>query len=284
MSVLYHYCSTNNFVSILSTQSIWLSSLSLSNDTMEGKLVAEIINRLSKHDGLDESSAKQLQDAVAFVEGIADGLGFCLSEEGDLLSQWRGYAADATGFSIGFSKEYLTTNTMIEQAQSGLRLLEVQYDLTAQETLVRPTYEAVKEILDSGSLKIVPVRMILDLRTDDEIEKALDEYKKAHMGLYMTVLALLPQLYALKATAFREEREWRLISYCLRNEGEKCSYRAYNDRIIPYSIFNLIKEAEPIKEVIIGPKNLTPIHVVEGFLQKLGFKDVAISRSSATYR
>ncbi|MCX5827610.1 MAG: DUF2971 domain-containing protein, partial [Deltaproteobacteria bacterium] len=107
MTVLYHYCSTSVFVSIIENRSIWLSSLNLSNDSLEGKLVAEIVARISTSDGLDQASSEELQKGVNFIEQIVDGLGFCLSEEGDLLSQWRGYAEDATGFSIGFSKKYL---------------------------------------------------------------------------------------------------------------------------------------------------------------------------------
>jgi hypothetical protein len=33
----------------------------------------------------------------------------CFSEAGDLLSQWRGYANDAQGISIGFYKPILQT-------------------------------------------------------------------------------------------------------------------------------------------------------------------------------
>ena len=33
---LYHYCSNEAFCSILKSKSLWLSSLSLSNDKMEG--------------------------------------------------------------------------------------------------------------------------------------------------------------------------------------------------------------------------------------------------------
>jgi hypothetical protein len=74
---------------------------------MEGKLVTEILALLAKDDGLDETDTQRLQQSAAGLEEVIDGLGFCLSEDGDLLSQWRGYAADASGVSIGFSKEYL---------------------------------------------------------------------------------------------------------------------------------------------------------------------------------
>lgn len=71
---------------------------------MEGKLVARALMRLAERDGLNPVAAERLQNAVAFLEGMFDGLGFCFSEDGDLLSQWRGYASDATGIAIGFSR------------------------------------------------------------------------------------------------------------------------------------------------------------------------------------
>jgi len=97
MMILYHYCSNTDFHSIIENRRILLSSLSLSNDSMEGKLVAEILARIAKADGLDQPATRRLQESVSRLEQLFDGLGFCLSEDGDLLSQWRGYAADATG-------------------------------------------------------------------------------------------------------------------------------------------------------------------------------------------
>jgi hypothetical protein len=109
MEALYHYCPTAAFHSIIQTRSIWLSSLTLANDTMEGKLVVEALTRLAQRDGLDRVAVERLKDSVALLEGMFDGLGFCLSEDGDLLSQWRGYASDATGVAIGFSRAHLQT-------------------------------------------------------------------------------------------------------------------------------------------------------------------------------
>jgi hypothetical protein len=107
MDTLYHYCSTASFHAITQSHALWLSSLSLSNDTMEGKLVARAIARLAERDSLESKGFRLLQRIIVLLELAFDGLGFCLSEKDDLLSQWRGYAADATGVSIGFSKEYL---------------------------------------------------------------------------------------------------------------------------------------------------------------------------------
>ena len=54
MTTLCHYCSNNAFHSIMASHSIWLSSLSLSNDTMEGKLVARTFAQRAKDEGLDD--------------------------------------------------------------------------------------------------------------------------------------------------------------------------------------------------------------------------------------
>ena len=49
-NTLYHYCSTESFVSMVRGASLWLSSLSLSNDTMEGRLVNAAVMRLAARD------------------------------------------------------------------------------------------------------------------------------------------------------------------------------------------------------------------------------------------
>lgn len=99
---LYHYCSNEVFFSIVDRREIWLSSLNLSNDSMEGKLLSSVILQLASDDGLQADHLRLLREQVEYLEGYFDGLGFCLSERGDLLSQWRGYAADGAGVSIGF--------------------------------------------------------------------------------------------------------------------------------------------------------------------------------------
>lgn len=212
MEILYHYCSTATFHSIVDTRSVRLSSLSLSNDTLEGKLVANAVAQLAKRDDLSQATSLRLQDYLNFFEKIFDGLGFCLSEDGDVLSQWRGYAADATGVAIGFSRAYLE-------------------------------------------------------------------------WLSMMLLMLFPKLYLLKSPAFREEREWRLLSHSLLRGDEVLSYRPLPDRLAPFRAYELLEmQRQPIVEVVLGPKHLTPATVIEGFLKQCGFGTVSVKRSGASYR
>ena len=286
MTILYHYCSNNAFHSIIENRRIWLSSLSLSNDSMEGKLVAEILARIAKADGLDQAATHRLQDTVSGLEKVIDGLGFCLSEEGDLLSQWRGYAADATGVSIGFSKDYLEQFAEASRSKkSGFMLQRVEYDLEIQESLIEPTYRRIKELINEGAFKFPGKRTLLDARSDDEVERDNEKIKSAFSRLSMTVLTLFTELFLLKTSAFREEREWRLISHFVKGGDDTCSFRSLNDRIVPFREFDLLEsENGSIVEVILGPKNITPSYVIESFLKQHGFANVKISRSKASYR
>lgn len=287
MTILYHYCSNNAFHSIIANRKILLSSLSLSNDSMEGKLVVEILARIAKADGLDQAATQRLQQLVSGLVQVIDGLGFCLSEEGDLLSQWRGYAADATGVSIGFSKDYLEqfAEASLAEDKPGFTLQRVEYDPEIQESLIKPTYIEIKKLINEGAFKFPGKRTILDARSDDEVKKDNEKIKGLFSRLSMTVLTLFAKLFLLKTSAFREEREWRLISYFVKMGADMCSFHALNDRIVPYREFKLFElEDGPIVKVILGPKNTTPNYVIDSFLRQRGFPNVAILRSEATYR
>jgi hypothetical protein len=204
--VLYHYCSTAAFHAIAETRSIRLSSLTLANDTMEGRIVASAVTRLAKQDSLDARATERLLNFMAAFEEVFHGLGFCLSEEGDLLSQWRGYAADATGVAIGFSSSYLQWLSEAKKTADvrGFTLQQVRYDAKEHASEVEPTYREIRKLIDEGAFRS-QVFSLLDSRTEEEKateKKAIDE---KFWKLSFTVLSLFPKLYVLKSPAFREE-------------------------------------------------------------------------------
>ncbi|MCG8549285.1 MAG: DUF2971 domain-containing protein [Desulfobacterales bacterium] len=288
METLYHYCSVNTFHSIIKGKAIWLSSLSLSNDSLEGKIVSEVISHLANEEKLDPATIKRLKEYIGYLEQSIDGLGFCLSEESDLLSQWRGYANDATGFSIGFSKNYLEElagEYKTNKQTNGFRIQQVEYDQVKHIELVKPTFKKIKEQIANGAFQIPGLRGILDTRTDEEFEEETKKIKAASKSLSIQVLMLYEQLFRLKSHAFKEEKEWRLLSPRLQSGDDNCKYRATHNSLIPYRSYKIGKSAfNPIVEVIIGPKNMTPSNVVEGFLISNGFTDVKVVKSKASYR
>jgi hypothetical protein len=284
MKVLYHYCSTEAFHAIVESRSLRLSSLSLSNDTLEGKLVGNTFLRLAKRDKLDKTSIQQLQHYMEIVERGYDGLGFCLSEVGDLLSQWRGYASDATGVSIGFSREYL--EWLAEAARSeltpGFTVETVHYDSKVHEAEIEPAFLEVKKLIKGGAFRVPRIRLP-ETRTDEEIQRALENNTGRRAKVFAKLLKLFPKFFLLKSHAFSEEREWRLLSD--HAPSVKCSYRTLPNRIVPYRSFELLElRRQPIVEIVLGPKHLTPIKVVEDFLKERGFGTVLVKVSEASYR
>ena len=64
------------------------------------------------------------------------------------------------------------------------------------------------------------------------------------------------QLFFLKSSAFREEREWRVLSYLTTDGEDDCLHRVVDNRIVPYLKVELVElERSPIVEVILGPKH-----------------------------
>lgn len=286
MDVLYHYCPAQTFHSIIQSRVIWLSSLTLSNDSMEGKLVAKTIERIAEKEGLDHDAVERLKRVLSFSEGMFDGLGFCLSEDGDILSQWRGYAADASGVAIGFSKPYLRSLAALarENDTPGFSLAQVEYSLLGHETQIEPTYSKMKKFLEEGAFKPV-FRTLLDNRTEEEIKAEQTKIDQASRDILLTTLELLPKLFFLKTSAFEEEREWRLVSILVRDQADDCLYRSTADRIIPYRKYELARtDIAPIVDVVLGPKHQTPPNLVVDFLKHNGFGEVRVRNSKATYR
>lgn len=287
MDTLYHYCSNDSFAAIVRTRSVWLSSLSLSNDTMEGRLVNSTLMRLAESDDLDADSRDKLKASVDFIERMFDGLGFCLSEDGDLLSQWRGYADDARGVSVGFSRKYLEqlADSSKGKSTAGFALYKVAYKPNVHDSKVEPTYRELRHLIDAGAFKLPRTRSLLDTRSEDEIAKEDERVRRVHSALFRKLLELFPHLFEMKTSAFKEEREWRLVSILLRNITDQCLYRAARDRIVPYRAFDLSPSDIPaIGKVVLGPRNETPTIVVESMLNQTGFGEVEVRRSDATYR
>ncbi len=285
--ILYHYCSNEAFMSIVKSRSIWLSSLSLSNDSMEGKWLRNIFSSICTDEKLNEHLKKQVMEQFSILENLIDGLGFCLSEYGDMLSQWRGYASDGAGVCVGFPKKYFEklAEADADQQDQLPRIIEVEYDLEEQKKITAPTYGEVKKLIDEGAFNFVGRRMLLDSRTDEEIAKADKKQKEAFYKLAARVLVHFPDLYRLKNPAFREEKEWRLISYLVKNTDDQFEIRPSFDRIIPYRKFD-VPESEngPISQVILGPKNITPVYLVEAMLKQRGYTHATVRQSTSSYR
>lgn len=285
---LYHYCSAQTFHALFSSNqpTIRLSSLSLSNDSMEGIWLRKVFGELCIEEGLGIENVTAATNYLESLTGKVDGLGFCMSAQADMLSQWRGYADDAKGFCVGFSRSYLETlHNMKPNHLGGVKLEEVIYSRNEQVALLKPMVQSVRTAIERGAFRQTPpFRMVLDSRSDEEIAQESANWREALNQLGISFFEAYLYMFRLKNFAFQEEREWRLLALFTLDQGG-LQYYAKSDRLVPYaSLFLNSPSSDAIKEVIIGPRNITPISVVEGFLKSTGFSNATVRKSDASYR
>lgn len=302
--ILYHYCSTAAFHSIISSRSIRLSALALSNDSMEGKMLIDAFTRLAKNDELEREKPDFILKILELHHQTNEGFGFCLSSERDLLSQWRGYADDGRGVAIGFSKAWLEQLTE-EPKRSRRELLElkkVEYDLSEPYQEVQRLYDDYKRAMSEGvHLEVKRYSWISPRTSDQEVKRHASITAQLDLDTMMITSAFQ---FALKASAFHEEKEWRLLrSVDIRQDesnmgiASKVKYAPKGDRMVAYVDYQLddmdvdligalnfggsTMKLKPIIEVILGPKHRTPKHMVEQFLRSKGF-NVHVAKSAAS--
>ena len=279
---LYHYCSTITMHSIVKNKSIWLSSLNLSNDSSEGMMIRHSLEEMSDKEGMGLVFKTNIRTWYSILfEDAVHALGFCVSEEGDLLSQWRGYGADGAGVSIGFNKSCIEALAVPRNSAASRELYfqKMRYELVPETSKVQQLYETIKATF--LSMLGAPLGEMSPESMTELVVATLPG--RESLKLFSE---LLRHAYFTKSKAFSEEQEWRLLTYYEHLVvGSECDYRATVDKLIPYVNipFNMTGH-DPILEVVLGPKNKTPISVMKDYLSDSGFYQVTVTKSQCSYR
>ena len=280
--ILYHNCSAAKFVSIVESKKLRFTDVRLSNDEMEGRWLTHMILEYINEQNYPEGLSKFLKSYYKVLDDSLYGMmSFCMSEEPDLLSQWRGYADNARGFCIGFET-------------SKFQNLVTDIPSTRLEKLKKVSYD------HADSRKGYPVKLLDSHKDIVEITEYLDKIKNFDIdyrdplnsmpdltpdldAIFEPLLSALgePSLYSfeVKNPAFSEEKEWRAFA---SSTQQYSGFIAGENRIVPYIDFASKLGHLPICEVIIGPRNITPDEILKNILSDKG--NINIYRSRATYR
>jgi hypothetical protein len=202
-------------------------------------------------------------------------LASCFSQSKDILSQWRAYSNDGNGYAIGFKAS--------ELVQLSVRPLKVLYDEKKQ----------IKEV--ASILKAI-----------HEVESEIDQADRYGGGFFEACVRIAYDLAAFKNPAFAEEKEIRFIhllnfeksnkflklvdaggtSYGESIEGTEVKFRMTGNLPIPYIDLDFTNNGNvnPIKKVILGPKNDSLPTAISVFLETINIGNVEIEKSRASYR
>jgi len=286
---LYHYCSSEAFHAIITGRKIRLSALNLSNDTMEGKMLSKIIGTYSTKDNLNNEAHEKLVRHLDRFQEIFCGLGFCLSSEGDLLSQWRGYADNGRGLSIGFSRDSIKKiedNYTGTEYDFGVSLCQVKYKDDEHECELRQHYDELRNLITSDEYRIKQRRITLAelMSVHSHKPDSNTSYSTIQNQFLKKLIKMQPCLFSLKSSAFAEEKEWRLVSLRFEDKLSDCGFSPNEGKIVPYFEIELPDHETTITEVILGPKHETSISTIDELLKKCGFENVKVKKSKASYR
>lgn len=253
---------------------------------MEGKLLSGTLLQLAAEKQLSRAGTELLKDNLALLETLLFGLGMCVSEEDDLLSQWRGYANDASGFALGFATNYLRE---LGEAEN-FSLVDIVYEPKKQRDMLEPAFDDMTPHIASLSPRGL-LWMTDQERTDLSAGVTPERIKQEQEAFWKKLFSLSFSMYRLKTNAFKEELEWRLVALSPTQtyKGAKRSfetlYRCDGARVIPYREVKLEPlSTGPIVDVVLGPKNQTPVDVICRFLRDSGFDVQYVRQSVATYR
>ena len=149
---IYHYCDVETFMNIVKSKSIWMSHHSSMNDYSESSwfynlLIEKANNIVSK----DKSKLELLNGFIQhFFINIKDYFLTCFSENGDSLSQWRAYADDGKGVSIGFATQAFNVPHSIPSLnaiQPNIGIFRVSYNKQEQNRLAE---DIISKVISSN--------------------------------------------------------------------------------------------------------------------------------------
>jgi len=275
--IIYHYCSADTFNAICTNKTIRLCDIFSMNDSMEMhwgysiwiKVASELVLEFG-HEFIDAI------DEIIHTSGMKClVLASCFSLEGDVLSQWRAYADDATGYCLGFSAEDLL--------QLDVRALRVEYN---EEKQIKELKNIIKSLYE------VEQEFPLDYKYGEDFTN--------------TCIRIAYDLSAYKNPAFQEEKEIRLVHLLnfqesngslklidsggtyFGKEGRPNKVKFLMSQNMPKTYidvdFSNTNQVVPIKKVIIGPKNNVLKTAISIYLETLNIGSVQVEKSSASYR
>ncbi|MFB9863407.1 DUF2971 domain-containing protein [Rufibacter immobilis] len=229
------------------------------NDSSEYDDAIEFISKVLKEDyGIEDAEHQLTYETQELDKGNV--YSFSLSEEEDLLSQWRGYTPNG-GYCLSFDSAQLT---QMMQSQ-GLRIGKCLYDEKEKRDVIHKHIAGIPPEQYKSSYHIGPSR---EPRGDTPEEKALDainierevELSSQHKRErdkydYNMEIFERARIYAplFKHEKFSEEKEWRIIAV----KRELPELREGKSFLVPYLkipiVEDLKKDALHKVKIIVGP-------------------------------
>jgi Protein of unknown function (DUF2971) len=295
-NLLYHYTTQDGLLGILETKKIRATNLFFLNDHKELETAIDCATAilLGRQDVIAANIAnKEIYDLFTdTIKKIKHNIcifvaSFC-ANNGDMLSQWRGYSNNGSGYSIEFNKYKLEEIAVFDLNQKlELKLVKCIYNPDDQK-------KKLVEIID---------QIINQLANKPNTDYSIVLKQNINSAIYNIVEKVINIAPTFKDNAFHKENEWRLVSKLIEFDCKDVKFRKGKSTLIPYieiALAPLIahrndeanylceeKLIESITKVYVGPvpdMGLAKL-ATENLLWKEGYcSKVGVEKSKIPYR
>jgi len=268
---LYHYTSSAGLVGIIQKGRVWFSDCAFMNDGSEIKYGMDLFKDQAEiilNDKPDKEK-NNIGALMNFLENQRDfnrQIIFCMSDDGNLLNQWRDYGKDVTAYSIEFDTYALLGKGF--NFRPGL--FSLIYDRKIQS-----------EIMHEFGLSLYNIDISIDYEKIDE------ETRKIYLMSAAAEATFIMSHF--KNPAFGVEQEWRFASFVTINtQNPPALFRASNLGVVPYYEWYRLPEGEklPITSVMVGPSPYAQASdiALKLFLAQSGYNEVQTRYSTIPIR
>ncbi|MEQ1694923.1 MAG: DUF2971 domain-containing protein [Hyphomicrobiaceae bacterium] len=273
---VYHYTDAAGFLGIVTSGRFWATNADFLNDPSEATFALDAVDVfLTEYCKTRPDDANFVTECKKLLKVRRDEARYVVSfcQDGDLLSQWRGYGKFGAGYALGFFADQL------KSSPKGGMCYEVDYGTQQLELALRDVLGLLREYASSQG-----------------------GYRGSHFEFSESVRYLT---LSIKHPKFREEREVRLIFQraldpAMRDgrdehRGATVRYRPRGADIVEYLdtpvAFAVPQSKEsipklPLCKVIVGPgvQFSNNINSIKALLCRHGFEKVDVAESKVPFR
>lgn len=297
---VWHYTNSEGALGIISSGTLWATSISFLNDRGEYRYGMEMLNSLLQgvHDSkyIDKDRKQFISEVVQQMEDMREQNPLyllCASEAADSLSQWRGYG--------GHANDHAVAHCLGFDGQTDGVIIDMAANSSIPKTLIySPRWSKVLYDEDTQILFLLQTLGFLAAICPGPKSTWSKTDREAHMA--SCVARLIEALAHCKHPSFADEHEVRML-FSAPSDDRNVRYRAGKYGITPYlevsfvdSNLYLPEEGNPsiisnpgklpIHSIMIGPtdqKDLAQIGV-KNLLASKGYLSVEMRHSASPFR
>ena len=236
------------------------------NDVSELSLGEQLLYSVLDSSTINYSQKETVRKALEVFKARFVLVSMSFSKNGDQLSQWRGYADDANGFSIGFNA--------LSFMKLPVHLLKVEYKRDVQINLISKAIKTISK-LNMDNLDAISLNCIAELF---ELFSMMKDISFAEEKEYRLVRALFIDVDN-DGRLFDIFKDDEVYKYYLKD----IDFRLVNNTPSPFVDVSF-SSMNPIRRVVIGSKNHSEESDIDLYLRTNEIHGALVSKSKSTYR